>query len=127
MNDIQIKGSEDYGKLCCFRDDEGNEFYGHLSLFMKANSNNPNERDIYFRMEDGKAYSMAWKVDEEDVLTPDEEVIHEQNKTIERLQEQIYEANGIIGELYHLCHDKKKASSIVCDYLIRYGKTKEER
>lgn len=103
MNDIQIKGSEDYGKLCCFRDDEGNEFYGHLSLFMKANSNNPNERDMYFRMEDGKAYRMAWKVDEEDVLTPDEEVIHEQNKTIERLQEQIkqlkeqlQEANEVI-------------------------------
>ncbi len=97
MNDIQIKGSEDYGKLCCFRDDEGNELYGHLSLFMKANSNNPNERDMYFRLEDGKAYRMAWKVDEEDVLSPDEEVIHEQNKTIERLQEQLNEANDCIN------------------------------
>ena len=67
MKDIQIKGSEDYGKLCCFRDDEGNELYGHLSLFMKAISNNPNERDMYFRQEDGKAYRMAWKVDEEDI------------------------------------------------------------
>ena len=96
MNDIQIKGSEDYGKLCCFRDDEGNEEYGHLSLVMKANSNNPNERDMYFRLEDGKAYRMAWKVDEEDVLSPDEEVIHEQNKTIKRLREQLDEANRII-------------------------------
>ena len=96
MNDIQIKGSEDYGKLCCFRDDEGNELYGHLSLFMKANGNNPNERDMYFRLEDGKAYRMAWKVDEEDVLSPDEEVIHEQNKTIERLQKQLNEANKLL-------------------------------
>ena len=47
------------------------------------------------------------------------------SKKIERLQEQIYEANGIIGELYHLCHDKKKASSVVCDYLVKYGKTVE--
>lgn len=99
MNDIQIKGSEDYGKLCCFMDDEGNELYGHLSLFMKAISNNPNERDMYFRMEDGKAYRMAWKLDEEDVLTPDEEVIHEQNKTIERLQEQLKEVNDHISQL----------------------------
>lgn len=68
MNDFQIKGSEDYGKLCCFIDNEGNELYGHLSLFMKAISNNPNERDMYFRKEDGKAYRMAWKVDEEEVL-----------------------------------------------------------
>lgn len=96
MNDIQIKGSEDYGKLCCFRDDEGNEEYGHLSLFMKANSNNPNERDMYFREEDGKAYRMAWKVDEEDVLSPDEEEIHYLSKTIERLQEQLNEANEVI-------------------------------
>lgn len=97
MNDIQIKGSEDYGKLCCFRDDEGNELYGHLSLFMKANSNNPNERDMYFRLEDGKAYRLAWKVDEEDVLSPDEEEIHEQAKKIERLQEQLADANKTIN------------------------------
>lgn len=44
---------------------------------------------------------------------------------VESLQEQIYEANGIIGELYHLCHDKEKASSVVCDYLVKYGKTLE--
>ena len=99
MNDIQIKGSEDYGKLCCFRDDEGNELYGHLSLFMKAVSDNPNERDMYFRKEDGKAYRIAWKVDEEDVLSPDEEVIHEQNKTIERLQEQLKEANEVLKQI----------------------------
>ena len=105
MNDIQIKGSEDYGKLCFFRDDEGNELYGHLSLFMKANSNNPNERDMYFRVEDGKAYRMAWKVDEEDVLSPDEEVIHDQNKTIERLQEQLKEANEVIKG-YAECYKK---------------------
>lgn len=121
MNDIQIKGSEDYGKLCCFRDDEGNEFYGHLSLFMKANSNNPNERDMYFRLEDGKAYRIAWKVDEEDVLSPDEEVIHEQNKTIERLQEQLAEAN----ELLNLYLPKKRINSVcvkpINDYKTKWG------
>ena len=113
MNDIQIKGSEDYGKLCFFRDDEGNELYGHLSLFMKANSNNPNERDMYFRVEDGKAYRMAWKVDEEDVLSPDEEVIHDQNKTIERLQEQLKEANEVIESLrtYDFTVDDENAES----------------
>ena len=67
--------------------------------------------------------SDIYKYDTDEIFSPDEEVIHEQNKTIERLQEQIYEANGIIGELYHLCYDKKKASSVVCDYLVRYGKT----
>ena len=67
MKDIQIKGAEDYGKLCCFLDDENNEVYGHLSLFMKAISNNPNERDLYFRREDGKPYRIAWKVAEEEV------------------------------------------------------------
>ena len=118
MNDIQIKGSEDYGKLCCFRDDEGNELYGHLSLFMKANSNNPNERDMYFRMEDGKAYSMAWKVDEEDILTPDEEVIHEQNKTIECLKEQLNEANEVIND------DLREANS--CFAVGRIRKYKEK-
>ena len=60
----------------------------------------------------------------EEVLEARIEVLEEQ---IEHLQEQVYEANGIIGELYHLCHDKKKASSVVCDYLVRYGKTKEEK
>ena len=117
MNDIQIKGSEDYGKLCCFRDDEGNELYGHLSLFMKANSNNPNERDMYFREEDGKAYRMAWKVDEEDVLSPDEEVIHEQNKTIERLQGQLTEANKLIKD-FHEMHEFNKS---VIEYLEKWG------
>ena len=113
MNDIQIKGSEDYGKLCCFRDDEGNEEYGHLSLFMKANSNNPNERDMYFRLEDGKAYRMAWKVDEEDVLSPDEEVIHDQNKMIERLQEQLDEAIKITKDQELII--KKLKRRRICD------------
>lgn len=66
---------------------------------MKAVSDNPNERDMYFRKEDGKAYRIAWKVDEEDVLSPDEEVIHEQNKTIERLQEQLKEANEVLKQI----------------------------
>lgn len=118
MNDIQIKGSEDYGKLCCFRDDEGNEEYGHLSLFMKAISNNPNERDMYFREEDGKAYRMAWKVDEEDVLSPDEEEIHEQRKTIERLQEQIKEANEIIS-IYRIYDDTECGNAT--EYCKKWG------
>lgn len=33
---------------------------------------------------------------ENENLSPDEEVIHEQNKTIERLQEQLNEANEVI-------------------------------
>lgn len=119
MNDIQIKGSEDYGKLCCFRDDEGNELYGHLSLFMKAISNNPNERDMYFRKEDGKAYRLAWKVDEEDVLSPDEEVIHEQNKTIERLQEQLKEANEIIANFR--TYDFTRDDELAEEYQVKYG------
>lgn len=119
MNDIQIKGSEDYGKLCCFRDDEGNEVYGHLSLFMKAISNNPNERDMYFRQEDGKAYRMAWKLDEEDFLSPDEEEIHEQNKTIKCLQEQLDEANRIIQVSIALVD--KRPREMMRRYLKKWG------
>ena len=67
MNDIQTTGAEDYGKLCCFIDNDGNRVYGHLSLFMKAVSNNPTERDIYMRREDDKQYRLAWKVSLEEV------------------------------------------------------------
>lgn len=46
----------------------------------------------------------------------------ELEKQIERLQEQINEANGVICGLYHLVIDKKAASGVVCDYLVKYGK-----
>jgi len=39
-----------------------------------------------------------------------------------RLQEQIKEANNVICGLYHLVIDKKAASGVVCDYLVKYGK-----
>ena len=54
-----------------------------------------------------------------------DDVITEKDEQVKRLQEQIYEANRIIGELYHLCDDKKKASSVVCDYLVKYGEAVE--
>ena len=67
IDDIQITGSDDYGKLCCFIDNDGNRVYGHLALFMKAVSDNPMEKDIYMRREDNKQYRLAWKVSPEEV------------------------------------------------------------
>lgn len=40
--------------------------------------------------------SDIYKDDTDEILSPDEEVIHEQNKTIERLQEQLTEANVVV-------------------------------
>ena len=37
--------------------------------------------------------------DTDEILSPDEEVIHDQNKRIERLQEQLKEANEVIESL----------------------------
>jgi len=48
--------------------------------------------------------------------------IETRDKQIERLQEQIKEANSVICGLYHLVTDKKAASGVVCDYLVKYGK-----
>lgn len=71
MSNIQITGAEDYGKLCCFIDKDGNRVYGHLALFMKAISGNSMEKDIYIRREDNKQYRLAWKVSTEE--TEDEQ------------------------------------------------------
>lgn len=40
-----------------------------------------------------------------------------------RLQEQIKEANEVICGLYNLITDKKAASGVVCDYLVKYGES----
>lgn len=40
-----------------------------------------------------------------------------------RLQEQIKEANEVICGLYNLTTDKKAASGVVCDYLVKYGES----
>ena len=61
MYNIQITGAEDYGKPCCFIDDNNNKVYGKLSFFAKAISNNPNEKDIYMRENDNKIYRLAYK------------------------------------------------------------------
>ena len=44
--------------------------------------------------------SDIYKYDTDEILSPDEEVIHEQNKTIERLQEQLSEANHILKDVF---------------------------
>ena len=44
--------------------------------------------------------SDIYKYDTDEILSPDEEVIHEQNKTIERLQEQLSEANYILKDVF---------------------------
>lgn len=52
--------------------------------------------------------SDIYKYDTDEILSPDEEVIHDQNKTIERLQEQLTEANEIIkgfSKLYEVYPD----------------------
>ena len=44
--------------------------------------------------------SDIYKYDTDEILSPDEEVIHEQNKMIERLQEQLKEANHILKDVF---------------------------
>lgn len=52
--------------------------------------------------------------------TPKEIELEKENK---RLQEQIKEANEVICGLYNLTTDKKAASGVVCDYLVKYGES----
>ena len=54
---------------------------------------------------------------EKEGLSPDEEVIHEQNKTIERLQEQLNEANKLIKDFYEM-HEFNKS---IIEYLKKWG------
>lgn len=56
----------------------------------------------------------------EEVLEARIDALEEQ---IERLQEQIKEANNVICGLYNLTTDKKAASGVVCDYLVKYGES----
>lgn len=76
--------------------------------------------------------------DTDEVLSPDEEVIHDQNKRIERLQEQLKEANDLLKAFYddspcqfdHLGYCQEHGSTdgnYICvqgelkEYLERYG------
>lgn len=43
--------------------------------------------------------SDIYKFNPDEILSPDEEVIHDQNKMIERLREQLKEANEVIESL----------------------------
>ena len=43
--------------------------------------------------------SDIYKYDTDEILSPDEEVIHEQNKTIERLQEQLKIATKALEDI----------------------------
>ena len=52
-----------------------------------------------------------------------EHQIADLSKKVERLQEQTKEANTVICGLYHLTTDKKAASGVVCDYLVKYGES----
>lgn len=54
--------------------------------------------------------------DTDEVLSPDEEVIHDQNKKIERLQEQLKDANEVIKYYANsFCGDKQKDGTyLIC-------------
>lgn len=43
-------------------------------------------------------------------------------RELSKLEKQLKEANAVICGLYHLVIDKKAASGVVCDYLVKYGK-----
>lgn len=45
-----------------------------------------------------KTLTEQWRDDPDEILSPDEEVIHEQNKTIERLQEQKQKVIALIKD-----------------------------
>lgn len=53
------------------------------------------------------------------------ERISQRTKENKLLQEQIKEANNVICGLYYLTTDKKVASGVVCDYLVKYGESGE--
>lgn len=82
--------------------------------------------------------SDIYKYDTDEILSPDEEVIHDQNKTIERLQEQLKEANEVIKKysnfnnwdgddkdqhcmIYFVGEDIGCGWSIAYDYLKKWG------
>lgn len=56
--------------------------------------------------------SDSYKFNPDEILSPDEEVIHEQNKTIKRLQEQLKEANEVIKEYA----DSENWNDYYCQY-----------
>lgn len=66
---------------------------------------------------EGKKFCFWTDYEVEEVLAP----VPSYNE-YKRLQEQIKEANTVICGLYHLTTDKKEASGVVCDYLVKYGK-----
>ena len=61
--------------------------------------------------------SDIYKYDTDEILSPDEEVIHDQNKIIERLQEQLIEANKLIKD-FHEMHEFNKS---VIEYIEKWS------
>ena len=67
-----------------------------------------------------KTLTEQWKDDPDEILSPDEEVIHEQNKIIERLQEQLEKKDKLIEKLKK---DKKdcKRCAFNCFHQMQSG------
>lgn len=61
--------------------------------------------------------SDVYKYDADEILSPDEEVIHEQNKIIERLQKQLESAQDVIYEYIKIYGVERECSK----YLEKYA------
>ena len=65
--------------------------------------------------------SNVYEFNPDEILSPDEEVIHDQNKTIERLQEQIEEANKLILWCARISWTGNQEEDIFDKYLSKWG------